>query len=116
LQPLEVRKLLFDVQQACQLIGEFTADRTLREYRTNAMLRSAVERQFEVAGEAMSQLVKFDPTIREAFTDPGRVIAFRNQLIHGYASISDDVVWGVIERNMPLLLAEVRALLEGSDR
>ena len=75
------------------------------------MLRSAVERQFEIIGEALNQLLRREPGIREKISDASLVIAFRNRLIHGYASVSDEVVWGVVERYLPVLLREVRDLL-----
>ena len=54
----DVLKLLVDIRDACEFIREFASGRTLEEYRTNVMLRSAVERQFEICGEAMNQLLK----------------------------------------------------------
>ena len=61
------------------------------------MLRSAVERQFEIIGEALAQLLRLDPSLRSRKSDAGRIIAFRNRLIHGYASVADDVVWGFLK-------------------
>ena len=77
------------------------------------MLRSAVERQFEIIGEALNQLLRREPGIREKISDASLVIAFRNRLIHGYASVSDEVVWGVVERYLPVLSNEVQDLLAG---
>jgi uncharacterized protein with HEPN domain len=58
--PREAKKLLYDMQQAAMAIAEFTAGKTLDDYRTDRMLRSAVERQFEIIGEALAQLTKAD--------------------------------------------------------
>ena len=79
------------------------------------MLRSAVERQFEVIGEALNQMVQREPGIREKISDAPLIIASRNRLIHGYASVSDEVVWGVIERYLPVLSSEVQVLLSGDE-
>jgi len=54
--PLEPKKYLYDIQQAASRIVDFTSGKTLDDYRGNAMLRSAVERQFEIIGEALAQL------------------------------------------------------------
>ena len=113
--PLELKKYLFDIRGACELIRQFVAGKSFREYTSDAMLRSAVERQFEVIGEALKQALQLDPSLSERITDTGRIIAFRNRLIHGYASVSGEVVWGVVEKNLPILLAEVTSLLEPED-
>jgi len=108
---LEVRKYLFDMQQACELLGQFTAEKTLADYRADAMLRSAVERQFEIVGEALGQMLKIAPGLAGRISDSRRIISFRNILIHGYAQIADDIVWGVLETNLPTLRREVEQLL-----
>jgi uncharacterized protein with HEPN domain len=53
LRPPELRKYLFDIAEACGLIGEFVSRRSFEDYARDRMLRSAVERQFEVVGEAL---------------------------------------------------------------
>ena len=75
------------------------------------MLRSAVERQFEIIGEALAQLLRLDPSLRSKISNTGRIIAFRNRLIHGYSSVADDIVWGILEANVPTLREEVAALM-----
>ncbi len=87
MQRLEIRKYLFDIQQACRLIGEFTAGKAFEDYKTESMLRSAVERQFEILGEALAQLSKADPELAAQIPDAGNAIGFRNVLIHGYAKV-----------------------------
>jgi len=74
------------------------------------MLRSAVERQFEIIGEALNQLLRREPDLPK-ISDAPLIIAFRNRLIHGYANVSDEVVWGVVEGYLPVLAGEVKALL-----
>ena len=109
--PLEVRKYLFDVAQACDLLLQFTKGKTLSDYMADPLLRSAVERQFEVIGEALSQALRIEPSLTRRISDTQRIIAFRNRLIHGYASVADELVWGVLEVHLPTLCREVHALL-----
>jgi uncharacterized protein with HEPN domain len=110
MKPLEVLKCLFDVTQAIELLETFTAGKTLEHYRGDAMLRSAVERQFEIIGEALSQAARRDPKIPEEITSFRQIVAFRNRLIHAYASIDDDVVWGILEKHLSILSKQVREL------
>jgi uncharacterized protein with HEPN domain len=110
--PLELRKYLFDIAQACDLITQFTYGKTFADYSTDALLRSAVERQFEVIGEALNQARRLYPDLSNRVSDCRRIIAFRNRLIHGYAFVSDELVWGVLETNLPTLRREVQSLLD----
>ena len=113
--PHDARKYLFDIQRACALLTDFTSGRTFAEYSSDPMLRSAIERQFEIVGEALGQLSKSHPETAGAITEYRRIIAFRNVLIHGYDVVSDEVVWGVVEGNLPTLSQEVEALLVKAD-
>jgi uncharacterized protein with HEPN domain len=109
--PLEVRKYLFDMRSAGELLAGFTAGKTFAEYCADPLLRSGVERQFEIIGEALSQALRIEPGLAARLSDVGRIVAFRNRLIHGYASVSNEVVWGILEANLPVLRREVEALL-----
>ena len=114
--PLEARKYLYDIREACELIMEFAEGKTLEDYTSDPMLRSAVERQFEIIGEALSQMTRLDTDLTASITDYRRIVSFRNRLIHGYANISDNIVWGILESNLPRLREEVAALLAEEDK
>lgn len=111
----EIRKYLFDVWQACELLDQFSAGKTLSNYQSDALLRSAVERQFEIVGEALNQAIKVDPSLAGRVTDASRIIAFRNRLIHAYSGISDEVVWGILDVFLPRLRLEINELLTHPD-
>ena len=113
MQP-EARKYLFDIRRAAGLIVGFCSDRTFGDYVRDDMLKSAVERQFGVIGEALARLAKTDPTVAEQVADHRRIIAFRNILVHGYATVDDRIVWGVVETSLPVLMKSVDALLSGT--
>ncbi len=110
--PLEIRKYLFDIVQACDLLAQFTKGKTFTDYCADALLRSAVERQFGLIGEALHQALRLYPDLSKRVSDCRRIVAFRNRLIHGYAFVSDGVVWGVLETNLPTLRREVQSLLD----
>jgi uncharacterized protein with HEPN domain len=109
--PRDPRAYLWDVREACSLIGEFVAGISYEDYCTNALVRSAVERQFEIVGEALSQLAKTDAALASQVPEHRRVIAFRNVLIHGYAALDHQLVWRVIQQDLPGLHAAVDGLL-----
>lgn len=111
---LEARKRLYDVRSAVELLMEFTAGKTFRDYERDAMLRAAVEREFEIAGEAIARLAEQDAAVAARISEYPRIIAFRNMLIHGYASVDDRLVWDVVEAKLPVLRREVDALLQES--
>lgn len=109
---LEARKYLLDIQVAADRLGRFTRGRSFQQYLADEMLRSAVERQFGIVGEALARLSKDDADVAAAIPDHARIIAFRNILIHGYATVDDKIVWGVIENYLAQLQAAVKRLLE----
>jgi uncharacterized protein with HEPN domain len=111
---LEAKKGLEDVRQACVLIQDFTAGKSFADYEASSLLRSAVERQFEIIGEALNRLSKLDAVITATLPDTPRIIAFRNILIHGYDVVDNHVVWDVIQLNLAPLRAEVERLLSSS--
>jgi uncharacterized protein with HEPN domain len=98
---IEVKKYLYDMLSACRRIAEFTAGKSYSVYSHDALLRSAVERQLEIVGEALARLTKVDRTIAEKITDHRQIIAFRNILVHAYAQIDDRLVWGSSKRACP---------------
>lgn len=111
MKPPEVRKYLFDAVEACDVIAEFVADKTFADYERDRMLRSAVERQFEIVGEALVGLLRVAPELEQRISGARRIIAFRNRLIHGYASVLNELVWGVVEANLGVLRRELATLI-----
>lgn len=111
--PFEAKKYLYDIRQAADLVATFTSGKRLADYEADAMLRSAVERQFEIIGEALAQLARLDQALASRITEYRRIIAFRNILIHGYAEVDHRIVWDIVESKLPTLRREVASLMEG---
>jgi uncharacterized protein with HEPN domain len=107
----EAAKLLWDAREAAERIVRFTAGRSFDDYLADDMLRAAVERQFEIIGEAFAGLRRVAPALAAGIPDLPRIIAFRNVLIHGYATVDPTLVWGVIENHLPALRAAIAQLL-----
>jgi uncharacterized protein with HEPN domain len=111
----ETKKYLDDIAQAAELIAQFTAGKTLGDYMEDPMLRAAVERKFEIIGEALVQLTKREAAVAARISEHRRIIAFRNVLIHGYNNVDHLLVWGVVESKLDALRRDVRTLLAESD-
>ena len=104
-------KLLDDIRDAAAFIRQVTDGKSLDAYRADRVLRQAVERNFEILGEAVSRLARTDPETAARIGDHPQIIAFRNVLIHGYDLVDDVQVWGVITRDLPRLEQQATQLL-----
>jgi uncharacterized protein with HEPN domain len=106
----EIKKYLFDINESIQTIESFLGEKpNFGLYKTNKMLRRAIEREFEIIGEAMTR-IKINPDIQ--ITGKMQIINMRNRVIHGYDKIDDEIVWGVIIRHLPVLKMETRLLMK----
>lgn len=110
--PRDPRAYLWNVHEAAEAILEFTEGKAFEDYAGDRMLRSAVERQFEIIGEALNQLCKIDPGWAGRIPDAPQTVAFRNLLIHGYASVKDNTVWRTVKDSLPALHSAVSELLD----
>ena len=104
-------KLLEDIRDAAAFIAELAQGRTLEDYKRDRMLRQAVERNFEIIGEAVSRLTRIDPDNAQRIGSHRQIVDFRNVLIHGYDLIDHRIVWGTSAEKIPALLTEVESLL-----
>ena len=85
----------FDVAEACRLVEEFTRGKSAADYAGDPLLRSGVERQLEIVGEALNQALRNHPAeLTDRMPEAPRITALRNELAHGYAGVADDIVWG----------------------
>jgi uncharacterized protein with HEPN domain len=108
------KKLLLDVREAGESILQHTSGKTLSEYSADRFFRRAVEREFEIIGEALRRIELRDPSVAARISELRRIIDFRNRIIHGYDTVDDAVVWGVTEKRLPSLVKEVTDLLESA--
>jgi len=104
-------KWLEDFADASARIAEWTDGLSLEDYRRDAFLRAAVERQFEIVGEALLRLERADPETAARITQDRKITGFRNRIAHGYDAIDHGQVWDVFQGPLAALRAEVVALL-----
>ena len=114
--PRSLRAYLWDIEQAANNILVFTRGKQLSDYQNDATLRAAVERNFEVIGEALAQALRFFPEIAGRITNEDEIIAFRNRLIHGYATVRDALVWDIVQTDLPRVRHEAAALLREPEK
>lgn len=107
----EVRKRLLDSLRACDAIQEFLSGVDFAGFQSNLMLRSAVERQLEIIGEALGQAAKSDTALEEEIPAIPRIVALRNRVIHGYDSVDEEIVWDIVQNNLPTLRSQLTDLL-----
>ncbi len=107
----QTKKYLQDILTAIEEVDSFFADkpRHFDDFYGNIQLRRAIERNIEIIGEAINRILKVDNTI--AITNARRIVDARNYIIHGYDSLSPDIIWSMVINHFPLLKSEVTTLL-----
>lgn len=108
----EIRKNLIDVLQAGEEIQRFTQDMNFRAYQNNPITQRAVERNFEIIGEALNRIKRMDAEFLARVSEHNRIIGFRNILIHGYDIVDEMIVWKAVEDHLPTLLKEIQMILD----
>ena len=108
--PHEAAKYMFDIAEHVARLQRFVSGKTFEDYAADELLRAAVERQFEIIGEAINSLAKVDPDKARKITGYRRMIAFRNILIHGYTHVDDAIVWDIVESKLEALALEIDEL------
>jgi uncharacterized protein with HEPN domain len=107
----EKRKFLYDVLQACEAVLQFTGGKTIDDYEADLLLRSAVERQLMIIGEALNQAVKIDPDLADEVENTREIINLRNVIVHGYAVVENETIWGILQIDFPRLYEQVKTIL-----
>jgi uncharacterized protein with HEPN domain len=109
-----VEMYLLDIQNSIDSINEYLGtERNFNTYESNKLLRRAVERELEIIGEAVNRILKVDPEID--ISDSRRIVNLRNLVIHTYDSVDNVIIWGVIDKDLPLLKNQVAELLKNKN-
>ncbi len=106
----EIKIWLSDIKQDILEINQFLpTERKFQDFQGDILVRRAVERNIEIIGEAMNRILNHNPDIN--ITNSRKIVDTRNRISHGYDSVSDDILWAIIIRDLPKLHLEVEALL-----
>lgn len=103
--------MAYDVLNAIIEIESFFNDTTkeFAKYQNDLRTKRAVERNVEIIGEALNRILKLDETI--VISNSRKIVDTRNRIIHGYDTVSDDVIWGIVIRHLPILRTEIQTFL-----
>jgi len=107
----DIKAYLKDIELSITEIYEFLPkERNFIAFQKDLKTLKAVERNIEIIGEAMDRIIKINPSIQ--ITDSRKIVDTRNRIIHGYDTVSSDVIWLIVNRYLPILEEEVKQLLK----
>lgn len=110
--PRDARAHLADIIESCDAITEALRGFDVTRYEGDRLVRSSVEREFIIIGEAVAALARIAPRVFETITRARRIVDFRNRLTHEYRAVDDALVWAFAERDVPVLRRECAALIQ----
>ena len=93
-------------------IRQWCVGRAFRDYQADRQFWRAGERAFEIIGKALNRLRAADPVMASVIAELPRIVAFRNRIVHGYDTVDDATVWGIVESHLPAMLLQVQGLWE----
>ena len=106
----EIKVWLTDINQAIQEINQFLPDRkNFNEFQNDLKTKRAIERNIEIIGEAVNRILKSNPNIK--ITHARKIVDTRNRISHGYDSVSADIIWSIVVRDLNNLEVEIKLLL-----
>ncbi len=107
----KIKVWLYDIYSAIEEINSFFEDgkKQFELYQQDIKTKRAVERNLEIIGEAVKRILEKKDDIQ--LTNARKIIDTRNRIIHGYDTISDDVIWGIIINHLPKLKIEVEQMI-----
>jgi uncharacterized protein with HEPN domain len=112
----DLLKHLYDIKEAAAAILRFVRGKTFDDYERGELLRSGVERKFGIIGEALNRVSRDRPHVLAKIREHRDIVSFRNILAHGYDSIDNRIVWGIIDQDLGKLLEDAERLIAEEER
>lgn len=107
---IEIASCLADIKQAINEINEFLPDKKdFFQFQKDTKTKRAIERNIEIIGEATNRILKINPNF--PITNARKIVDTRNRISHGYDSVSEDIIWAIVIREIPKLEIEVNELI-----
>ncbi len=110
MQP-KLLKFLLDIQSVIKEIElvKIKTNNNFNEFQSDIILQRAVERDLEIIGEAIRKIIEMDSTIN--ISSAKNIIGLRNIISHAYDSVEPEMIWGIIQNNIPVLSEEVNKMI-----
>ena len=107
----EVQTWLEDIKQSINEIEEFLPERRdFFEFKKDIKTRKAIERNIEIIGEAVNRILYVNPEIK--ITNARKIVDTRNRIIHGYDTVSEDIIWAIVSSDLKKFKQEIISLLD----
>ncbi len=100
-----------DALNGCLLLQDFTSSMSYKGFCIDARTKAAVERQFEIIGEALNRVRQIDEKLLSGIDNWRQIIGFRNVIAHGYDVVDDAIIWDAVQKDIPLLLEQLKVIL-----
>lgn len=108
---IEIKSCLFDILNAINEIDSFFVDAefSFETYTIDLRIKRAIERNVEIIGEAINRILIKDQSFK--LSNARKIVDTRNRIIHGYDSVSDEIMWSIIITHLPILKSEAENFL-----
>jgi len=108
----KLKKWLYDVLKSIEEIEDYAsqANRNFIRFKENKMMKRAIERNLEILGEAVNRILQVDESIE--ITDARKIVGLRNNIIHSYETVSDEIIWSIVIKHIPKLKKEITKLIQ----
>ncbi|QNF32853.1 DUF86 domain-containing protein [Adhaeribacter swui] len=106
----DIQLWLADIKRSVVEIYDFLpAEKDFHLFQQDLKTRKAVERNLEIIGEALNRILRIHPEIN--ITNARRIVNTRNRIIHCYDTVSEDIIWAIVIKDLPKLEEEIEKLL-----
>jgi uncharacterized protein with HEPN domain len=107
----EIATSLANIKQAIfEINGFLPGSKDYFEFKKDVKTKRAVERNIEIIGEAVHRILKVDSQFQ--LTNARKIVDTRNRISHGYDTVSEEILWAIVNRDIPTLEIEVNLLLD----
>ena len=107
----DIQIWLEDIKQSIDEIEEFLPEkRNFFEFQKDIKTRKAIERNIEIIGEAVNRILNVNSEVK--ISNARKIVDTRNRIIHGYDTVSEDIIWSIVSNDIRKLRQEIIILLD----